>query len=135
MIEQKATEALQRMRAAYDQALADLNMTSRQFVVLRFISAHPGATQAETATETSVDRSTLAEILTRLEERGLVVRIRSKLDARANHVHLTEAGKRAVDRADRIIAAEDEKLLAGLTPQNCRVLETLLDRIGTEEAA
>lgn len=42
MIENKATRAIQRMRAAYDRALSDLNMTSRQLVVLRYFNRNPG---------------------------------------------------------------------------------------------
>lgn len=135
MIEQKTTRALQRMRAAYDQALADLNMTSRQFVVLRYFKANPGAMQIDAVTETGIDRSTMTYVLVRLQGRGLVERIKSKDDRRANAIRLTAAGQKAVERADKIIAAEDERLLSGLTPQNCRVLETLLDRIGGEVAA
>lgn len=135
MIENKATRAIQRMRAAYDRALSDLNMTSRQLVVLRYFNRNPGAHQGAAVTETGIDRSTLADIMARLDERGLVNRKRSKDDARANCVFVTAAGNKAVERADLIIASADERLLSGLSPQNCRVLETLLDRIGTEEAA
>lgn len=134
-IENKATRALQRMRAAYDQALAGLNITSRQFVVLRHFAEHPDTHQQAAVDETGIDRSTLAGVLDRLEERGLVLRKKSKDDARANCVSLTASGARAVERADKIIAGEDARLLAGLTEPNQRTLATLLDRIGGEAAA
>jgi len=131
-IENKATRALQRMRAAYDQALAGLNITSRQFVVLRHFAEHPDTHQQTAVDETGIDRSTLAGVLDRLEERGLVSRKKSKDDARANLVSLTAAGSRSVERANKIIAGEDARLMASLSEPNRRTLATLLDRIGAD---
>lgn len=132
-IENTATRAIQRMRAAYDRALSELNMTSRQFVVLRFFAASTGASQTDATVETGIDRSTMAEIITRLCDRGFLERERSKIDGRANHVFATTAGNKAIARAERIITNEDARLLAGLTEPNQRTLVTLLDRIGTVE--
>jgi DNA-binding MarR family transcriptional regulator len=61
-----------------------------------------------------VDRSTLAELVARLAERGLLERSRSTTDARAKQVRLTEAGRERLDASRPAAAEVDQALLARL---------------------
>ena len=60
---------------------------------------------------TGIDRSTLADMAARMIGRGLLERERSTLDARANAVRLTEAGRSALVEAGPKMAAADARLL------------------------
>ena len=71
-------------------------LTARQHAVLAILSNEEGASQTQIVGLTGIDRSTLADIVRRLVEQGLVARRRSKQDARAYAVRLTAAGHTAL---------------------------------------
>ena len=109
------------------QAAADLHaglagpegLTPRQFAVLSAIASAEGSTQTQLVRTTGVDRSTLAELVARLAERGLLDRSRSGSDARANQVSLTEAGRNLLE-ASRPLAAEADLALLSRLPEDRR---------------
>src|SRR5690349_5884528 len=68
-------------------------MTSRQYVVLEAVARNPCAKQAVLVAETSIDRSTLSDLVRRLVEHGFLVRKRSKEDARAWEVTLSQKAR------------------------------------------
>lgn len=96
-----------------EQAGAE-GLTPRQFAVLTAVAEAEGATQSQLVRSTGVDRSTLAELLTRLMARGLVSRLRSPSDARANQVSLSEAGRALLASAQPFAATADLALLSRL---------------------
>ena len=59
------------------------DLTPRQYAVLVVLAAHENSSQTDIVNATGIDRSTLADIVKRLVDRGLLARRRSKLDARA----------------------------------------------------
>ncbi|NJO32493.1 MAG: MarR family transcriptional regulator [Rhodospirillales bacterium] len=67
-------------------------ITARQYAVLRILSKHKVLSQTQIVQATGVDRSTLADMMRRLVEKGLVKRRRRTNDARVNAVRLTPAG-------------------------------------------
>jgi len=66
--------------------------TSVQFGVLASLSRAEGMSQRELCDALDLDRSTIADIVARLERRGLVARRRDTRDLRANVVTLTARG-------------------------------------------
>jgi DNA-binding MarR family transcriptional regulator len=103
-------------------------LTQRQFAVLSAVMAKEGCTQSELVRATGIDRSTLAELVARLIGKQLLARERSTLDARANTVRLTDAGRAAVLAAGPKVAEADARILA-LVPGAKRdaFLKTLRD--------
>lgn len=101
-------------------------VTQRQHAVLAAVAEREGAAQADLVAATGVDRSTLADMVARMIEKGLLARERSALDARANAVRLTDAGREALDSIGPKTAAADAALL-GLLPKGKRdaLLEAL----------
>lgn len=99
-------------------------VTQRQYAVLSAVALHEGCAQAELVAATGIDRSTLAELVARMIGKDLLARERSKSDARANSVHLTEAGRAALEAAAPQAEAADAALLA-LLPKGKR--ETFVD--------
>ncbi len=89
-------------------------VTLRQFVVMTAIAAAPGVSQIDLVRATGVDRSTLADVVTRLERRGWIARKASETDARANAVALTEAGIATLGQARRHAKAADAAILDAL---------------------
>lgn len=99
------------------------NLTKQQFLLLSALEQNDGVSQTELVEATGIDRSTLAEMIKRLRDRGLVMRERTEDDQRANAINVTFAGRKAVkaakaaaDKADRglmdpIPAADRQRFL------------------------
>jgi DNA-binding MarR family transcriptional regulator len=62
-------------------------------MVLFFIADRPGLNQISLVHATGVDRTTVADMILRLQRKGPVRRRRSNRDARAYTLTLTQAGK------------------------------------------
>lgn len=104
--------ALQRALDIYAKAGGPDTVTQRQFAVLAAVDAAEGVTQTALVRATGIDRSTLADLVSRLIDKGLLARERSAADARANAVRLTEAGRAALAQAALCARAADETILA-----------------------
>jgi DNA-binding MarR family transcriptional regulator len=109
-------------------------VTQRQHAVLSAVSDHDGAAQADLVNATGVDRSTLADMVSRMIDKGLLARERSTLDARANAVRLTDAGRAALAAARGPTAAADAALMALLPKSKRSVLLEALEILASGEA-
>jgi DNA-binding MarR family transcriptional regulator len=102
-------------------------LTPRQFAVLVTVSLNEGLSQTNLVEKTGIDRSTLADIVRRMLKKGLLQRRRTKEDARAYAVRLTDEGWRMLKAAEPMARRVDEKLLSVLPPaQRDRFLQDLV---------
>ena len=90
-------------------------VTQRQFAVLAAVAADEGPTQSRLVKATGIDRSTLADMVARMIDKGLLTRERSIKDARANSVGLTDLGRHTLSDMTPKVAAADSRLLAHLS--------------------
>ena len=128
--------ALQLALDVYAEELGTDGPTQRQFAVLEAVSQRAGLTQTDLVKATGIDRSTLADLVSRMTARGLLDRERSTLDARAKAVRLSAAGEAALAAArPRVIAAD--KRIMGLLPKAKRdlFLELLSELAAAADAA
>ncbi len=95
-------------------ALKSAGLTLRQFSVLAALSGNEGVSQSDLVNATGVDRSTLADMVARMEAGGMIKRSDSKTDARAKSVSLTVKGKKAFDKALPAVTKADAALFASL---------------------
>jgi DNA-binding MarR family transcriptional regulator len=107
-------------------SIGDSDITPRQFAVLHAVAASEEPSQTLLVEKTGIDRSTLADIVRRLVEKGLLQRKRTRRDARMYAVRLTDKGQMALKQAEPAARSTDERLLAAL-PQRER--ETFLDAL------
>lgn len=98
----------------FQQAERPVGVTLRQTVLLAAIAEAEGASQADLVNATGVDRSTLGEMMSRMERKGLIARVSARADARAKSVKLTAEGRRRLEAALPAIRAVDRALLAAL---------------------
>ena len=94
-------------------------VTIRQTVLLAAIAEAEGASQSNLVGATGVDRSTLAEMMARMEQKGFIVRSAAEDDGRAKSVSLTNEGRRRLEAALPAMRAVDKALLDAL-PANRR---------------
>lgn len=110
-----------------EQAAADIFMkvapsgllTPRQYAILAAIQANEGISQTGLVEKTGIDRSTLADIVRRMLEKGLVQRERTTEDARAYAVHLTRKGSEML-RKMRPYADEVDRQILQCVPEEYR---------------
>lgn len=94
--------------------LGRTDLTLRQFALLAAVGAQAGQTQTDLVRATGIDRSTLADMIGRMEDRGLVVRDKAEADKRAKSVTLTAQGRSTLNAAAPSAAAADRALMAAL---------------------
>lgn len=100
----------------YNAEAGEDALSQRQYAVLKALEGTDGLSQTDLVKVTGIDRSTLADLVSRMLAKALVVRERSATDARANLVRVAEGGKTALaDMEPRVLAA-DEKILSLLSP-------------------
>ena len=111
-------------------------LTQRQFAVLEAVSQKSGLTQTDLVRATGIDRSTLADLVSRMTTKGLLDRVKSAIDARAKAVSLSAAGQTALDAARPGVEAADKRILA-LLPKAKRdgFLGLLAELAGEADAA
>lgn len=79
--------------AIYFQHCERFNTTPVQSSILQVLNAQPGMDQHTLAAEIGLDRTTVSNVLTRLEERDLIFREVDSRDRRTKRASLTRAGK------------------------------------------
>jgi DNA-binding MarR family transcriptional regulator len=89
-------------------------VTLRQTVLLAAIAESEGASQSGLVTATGIDRSTLAEMMARMESKGLIARTAAADDNRAKSVKLTREGRNRMEAALPAMRTVDQALLRAL---------------------
>lgn len=116
-----------------EAALAPLDLTHMQFVVLRaadFLArAGERPTQSRLAAGISTDRMMVSKVARLLEGKGLIVRPPHPEDPRAHHVVLTEAGRRTLRRAVALVAEEQGRFFGRLGAERQVALGAMLDEL------
>ena len=101
----------------FGQRVKAAGLTPRQYVILSTVAQHEGLNQTDLVERTGVDRSTLADIVRRMQNKGLIYRKRKLRDARAYAVFVTEKGQEVLTEAAPSAAAADQRVLSALPPE------------------
>jgi DNA-binding MarR family transcriptional regulator len=88
--------------------MKDGDLTPRQLAVLVTVAHNEGLSQTGLVDRTGIDRSTLADIVRRMQRKGLLQRRRTREDARAYAVKLTDEGRRLLRVAEPLGKRVDE---------------------------
>jgi len=119
----------QQVHVAAWQRHVSATVSSVQFGVLTVIDASPGASQNDLCDELDLDRSTIADLVSRLERNGMIERERDDADRRRNRLRLSEQGRQTLDelrpRAERV----EQVLTDSLEPDERRALRALLVKV------
>lgn len=105
-----------------------LGMRLRWYVALSFLNDHDGASQQALGEALCVDANNLVLLLNELEAAELAERRRDPLDRRRHLVHITAAGRRALDRAERAQEHVEDDVLRALDADERATLRELLAR-------
>ena len=105
----------------------ELKMAPGQQRVLTILSRHDSMSQRDLLEEMGLARATLSELLTRLEEKGLIERVRSKADRRVIIISLTKKGKTAAKKVVDIESGIADEAFAPLSAAQKDDMKAMLD--------
>lgn len=115
--------------ALFLEECAEFNLTPVQYAVLTTLLNRPDLDQISIANEAGIDRTSVADVLARLEDRGLLHRRRGDRDKRMRIAALTEEGTRVTRTMEQAMMRAQEKLVAPLPPEDRETLMRLLSRL------
>lgn len=98
--------------------IGEASLTPRQYAILLTVAQNEGLSQTDLVIKTGVDRSTLADIVRRMLKKGLLQRRRTKEDARAYAVRLTDEGRRVLKTCEPLAKRVDDRILEALPAKN-----------------
>lgn len=107
------------------------NITKTQYVVLYVIDAVPGIEQIHLGMDTACSKASLAELLNRLEKRGLITRKQDPADRRRRMVFITPEGKKLLDESRPTTRSIDDIFLSRLTDTERRQFHAMLVKMLT----
>jgi DNA-binding MarR family transcriptional regulator len=115
------------------------DLTKQQFTVLAAVEQNEGMSQTDLVAITGIDRSTLAEMIRRMIDKGLLDRERTEADQRANAVRIAMAGRKALRGARTASDRVERALLAGLNATDrarfVKMLSTVVSQAETDGSA
>ncbi|MFJ6551574.1 MarR family winged helix-turn-helix transcriptional regulator [Streptomyces luteogriseus] len=110
-------------------AMVSEEITSPQFAVLNALVDEPGVDQRTVGERVGLDRSTIAEVISRLSRRGLLDKVRDPQDGRRALLHLTDEGARTHRKLTVRTARMNQVFLAPLTADERTVFFDLIRRV------
>jgi DNA-binding MarR family transcriptional regulator len=120
--EQSATDIFSRI------APAGL-LTPRQFAILAAVEANQGLSQTGLVENTGIDRSTLADIIRRMLDKGLIKRERTADDARAYAGHLTRKGSNMLKKMRPYADEVDRQIVEAIPAEQRQLFLSLLNHM------
>jgi MarR family transcriptional regulator, lower aerobic nicotinate degradation pathway regulator len=115
-----------RMRTRSIAALEPIGLRPRHLLTLTVLRDRGGSTQQALAQTLQIDRTNLVGLLNELEAGGLIERRRSPEDRRRHVVDLTAAGREMLAKAEFVLAAVEDEVLARLDGEQREQLYALV---------
>ena len=123
------------LRKAFDRRAAELGVTRAQWRVMLKVSRQPGLRQVELADMLEIEPITLCRIVDRLEDSGLIKRLRDPADRRAWQLELTDKAAPIVEKLRSLAAGLSGDAFAGLGADELAALRANLAAIRDNLAA
>ncbi|MCY4151185.1 MAG: MarR family transcriptional regulator [Aestuariivita sp.] len=107
----------------------DDDVTPVQFGMLSVLASGVEMDQLSLSTSVGVDRASGADVIKRLERRGLLQRNHSEIDRRARVICITPKGSEFVEKVRPKMARAQARLVAPLTEEEFAELERILKKL------
>jgi MarR family transcriptional regulator, organic hydroperoxide resistance regulator len=106
-----------------------IGVTAPQRMIIRCIGKYPGMAPSQLATVLHLDPGTISATLSRLEDKGFVVRRRDRDDKRRVSLGLTTKGRKLDAPVRGTVENGMERLLAGAIPGDISAARKLLEHL------
>lgn len=115
--------------ALFSEECAGYDLTAVQYAALVAIGLHPQIEAARISRLISLDRSTIGDVLERIEGKGLVLRTASAEDRRVKLLSLSTEGKKLVTAVESAVLRVQERLLEPLNVSERTTFVSLLSKL------
>jgi DNA-binding MarR family transcriptional regulator len=119
-------------RLSMERSLADLGVTTPQFVVLTMLKAYPGLSGADLARVAMLTPQTVGVIIRNLERDGAIRKTPHPVHGRVLQWTVTRRGAALLDRCRRHARSVERRLAAGLSARAQRTIRRWLARIAAD---
>ncbi len=121
----------------FQQRMSEIGyeLTSVQYASMYTLKLNPGIEQAQLAAMIAYDRATIGGVVDRLEQKGYVSRVVSRLDRRAREVQLTELGLRVLEEIHPVVVDLQTEILQGLNKEERSRFLQLAAKVVTDASA
>lgn len=104
----------------------NVDLTPKQFIVLKHLMEEDGREQKHLALITERDKTSLTRLISTLEKKGLVRREVSTKDKRANHLYITNSGKQTFESTLPLIIQSIQEIQEGIDQEDLdRAIDTI----------
>lgn len=117
------------IRMQNEAALADSGASSGQIAVLNLIQLNPGMSQNDLAAAVVVKKPAVTKLVSRLEDEGLIERVRQDGDRRFNALTLTPKGEAIMTDLRRRMKENTDRILSCLDPGEREIFLSMLGRV------
>ncbi len=107
------------------------NLTGPQALVLKAIAGKQSISAGELAKQVSLSQATITDIVKRLEQRGMVTRVRDSKDRRKIILEISEEGKALIRAAPPLLQEEFTRRFSKLQDWEQTLLLSSLQRIAS----
>ncbi len=97
--------------ADLNDALARISLRPLQYTLLLMVAENPGASQSGVCEALGIQKANCVPTMSELERRGLIIRRKSTSDARSYELHITNKGKRILQRAGELQSLHEQRLI------------------------
>jgi DNA-binding MarR family transcriptional regulator len=115
--------------ATFGEECGQYELTKVQYSTLFAIMLHNPVDATRVASLIAFDRSTMGDVLDRLEAKGLILRKPNPADRRAKLLYLTPKGEELLERAGPAVGRVQERLLRPLQREDRATFVRLLKRL------
>jgi DNA-binding MarR family transcriptional regulator len=110
---------------------AEFGITPVQYSALLAVRNHKGIDQTTLTEIIAYDRSTIGEVVKRLENKRLIRRATGNEDRRTKLLYITPAGRSALSKLRKVVDAAQDKIVAPLSNEDratfMRIMRKLVD--------
>lgn len=94
-----------------NDALARISLRPLQYTLLLMVAENPGASQSGVCEALGIQKANCVPTMSELERRGFIIRRKSASDARSYELHITNKGKRILQRAGEVQTLHEQRLI------------------------
>ncbi|MGL5836014.1 MAG: MarR family winged helix-turn-helix transcriptional regulator [Waterburya sp.] len=122
-------KAAERTRELFNEKLKNLDLHSKHFGILFWLSQQDAQSQVELGERMKIDRAPMVQLIDHLEKQGLVERTPHRSDRRAHAIRITDSGREIYQQALQIAANIEAEVFSSLSQAERQQLNVLLNRI------
>jgi len=107
----------------------EYEITPVQYSALLAIDIHPGIDQTALCNIIAFDRSTIGEVVSRLERKNLIKRTTGASDRRTKSLYITPAGRKLIEDIEPAVQSTQRRILQPLTMSERATLMRMLKKL------